>query len=362
MLNYCLTVYQKYLNTTFRLVIEQILIIKLKNMRIILKITKLAMIAFLVLGVSSCSDDDDDGTEIPATLNIVELAIADVDNLSSLVAALTAADTQEGVDLIATLSGTTNYTVLAPTNEAFQKFLDDNGFADLAAVPLDVLTMVLKNHVIKGALKKMDLEANGGTGYTTTLADAGPDGNLLSLYYNTTDGVEFNGVSSVTTADVNATNGVIHMVDAVIGLPDVTTFATADPDFSGLVEGLTAYSFDYVNTLQGEGPFTVFIPNNTAFDTLLGTNDDWNTLGDIDEATLASALTLHVIAGSNVRAADLTDGEVTTLGGDVMVDATAATITDGSDPAVVSTIAATDVQATNGVIHVIDTVLLTPIQ
>ncbi|GAA3509337.1 fasciclin domain-containing protein [Aquimarina addita] len=331
-------------------------------MKIISKITRFAMIAALVLGVSSCDDDDDGGTpDTPATLNIVELAIADTDNLSSLVAALTAVDTQEGVDLIATLTGSTNYTVLAPTNEAFQTFLDDNNYADLSEVPLEVLTMVLKNHVIEGTVEAADLAAEGA-GYTTTLADAGPDGNLLSIYYNTADGVEFNGVSSVIDADIAATNGVVHVVDAVIGLPDVTTFATADTNFSSLVEGLTAYNFTYVSTLQGEGPFTVFAPDNAAFDALLATNDDWNAPGDIDELTLGGALTLHVITDANVRAADLTDGDVTTLGGDVTIDATAATITDGSDPAVVSTITATDVQATNGVIHMIDTVLLTPLQ
>jgi len=328
-------------------------------MKIISKITKLTIIMALVLGVSSCNDDDNEVT-VP-TMNIVELAIADTDNLSSLVAALTAADTQEGVDLIGTLSGTTEYTVLAPTNEAFQTFLDDNDYADLAAVPLDVLTSILKNHVISGEVKKEALEADGGAGYTTTLSDAGVGGNLLSLYYNTSDGVKFNGVSTVTTADIAATNGVVHVVDAVIGLPDVTTFATADPNFSSLVEALTAYNFEYVDILQDEGPFTVFAPNNDAFDTVLALDELWTTPADITLETLKTALNLHVIVEDNIKEADLTDGSVFTLGGMLTVDATAKTLADGSNPTVVSNILATDIQATNGILHAIDNVLLQPI-
>jgi len=324
-------------------------------MKIISKIINVVVMAAFVLGVSSCGDDDDGNIIIPPTENIVAIASADTD-LSSLVAALTAADG----DLVSVLNGTGPFTVLAPTNDAMQAYLTANNYADLAAVPTDVLQQLLLNHVIPGEITSSTLTSNGA-GYAQTASTAGPDGSAISMYYNTSNGVVFNGGAQVTTPDVAASNGIIHKINAVIGLPDVTTFATADPNLSRLVEGLTAYSFDYVTTLQGSGPFTIFAPNNAAFDTLLATNMDWTNPGDIDETALQTALELHVIPSVNVREADLTDGNVTTLSGQITIDATAKTLTDGSDPANVSTIIGTDVQATNGVIHVIDTVLLSSI-
>ncbi|MDY8133995.1 fasciclin domain-containing protein [Aquimarina sp. 2201CG5-10] len=326
-------------------------------MKFISIISKVVIVTALVLGTTSCSDDDDNIITPPVTLNVVETAQANT-NLSKLVAALLAADG----DLDTVLSGTGPYTILAPTDTAFDTFLTDNGFnTDLSDVPTDLLQKILLNHVISGTVRSSDLQSGDGTGYTNTLSTSGPGDTNLSLYYNSNNGVKFNGVSTVTTADTEATNGIVHIVDAVIGLPDVTTFVTADPNFSRLLEGLTAYSFDYVTTLQGNGPFTIFAPNNDAFDALLATDNTWNTPGDIPEATLESTLNLHVASGSNTTESDLTDGEFNTLGGGVLIDATAKTVTDGSDPVIASTIVSTDVQAANGVIHVIDKVLLTSI-
>ncbi|WP_299211191.1 fasciclin domain-containing protein [uncultured Aquimarina sp.] len=323
-------------------------------MKIISKITNAVIIAALVLGISSCGDDDDGNIIIP-TENIVVTATADTD-LSLLVAALGAADG----DLVSVLSGTGPFTVLAPTNTAMEAFLAANNYADIAAVPTDALQQLLLNHVIPGEITSTALTSNGA-GYAKTASTAGPDGTTISIYYNTSNGVVFNGAATVTTPDIATSNGIIHKIDAVIGLPDITTFATVDPNFSRLAEGLTAYSFDYVDTLQGAGPFTVFAPNNAAFDALLATDPMWTATGDIPEMTLENALNLHVIENANVLEADLTDGEVNTLGGNVTIDATAKTVSDGADPANTATITATDVQATNGVIHVIDNVLLSPI-
>ncbi|AXT50719.1 fasciclin domain-containing protein [Aquimarina sp. BL5] len=323
-------------------------------MKIISKISNAVIIAALVLGISSCGDDDDGNIIIP-TDNIVVTATADTD-LSLLVAALGAADG----DLVSVLSGTGPFTVLAPTNTAMEAFLTANNYADLAAVPTDALQQLLLNHVIPGEVTSTALTSNG-TGYAKTASTAGPDDTNISIYYNTSNGVVFNGGATVTTPDIAASNGIIHKIDAVIGLPDITTFATVDPNLSRLVEGLNAYSFDYVTTLQGTGPFTVFAPNNAAFDTLLATDPMWTATGDIPEMTLQTALNLHVIENANVLEADLTDGEVNTLGGNVTIDATAKTVSDGADPANTAAITTTDVQATNGVIHVIDNVLLSPI-
>ncbi|GAA0728819.1 hypothetical protein GCM10009430_38250 [Aquimarina litoralis] len=323
-------------------------------MKIISKFTYAVFCTVLVLGTYSCGSDDDGDVVIP-TDNVVTIATGDSD-LSLLVSALTTADG----DLVSVLNGDGPFTILAPTNSAMEAFLTANNYADINAVPTDELQQILLNHVIAGEISSSDL-INDAAGYEQTSSTAGPNGSALSVYFNTTDGVVFNGSATVSTADIAASNGIIHKIDAVIGLPDLTTFATADPNLSRLLEGLSAYNFDYVTTLQGDGPFTVFAPNNAAFNDLLATNVDWNTPADIEETTLESALNLHVLPDANVREENLTDGNVSTIGGQVSINATAKTVSDGSDPATVSNIVSTNIQTTNGVIHLIDKVLLNPV-
>ncbi len=340
-------------------------------MDFILKNVKLSFLALLlVFGFTACDDEDDfrpgEMVETPEpepepdpdpvddgsseTNTIVDFAAAN--GFTSLAAAV------EAAGLTATLNGDTEYTVFAPSNDAFDAFLSDNGFASLDEVPEDVLTMVLMNHVQAGSIMSGDLS----TGYIQSMAEAGPDGENVSLYINTDDGVVLNGVSTVTSADNEVDNGVVHAVDAVIPLPDITTFATADPTFETLVAALTREDdFTFVETLASSGdasPFTVFAPTNDAFAALL-TELEVEALGDIDAATLESVLLYHVVAGDNVTSDELQDGmEVETLleesftvnvGDDV-------TITDVNERT--ATVVAVDVQATNGVIHAIDMVLL----
>ncbi|MBS9463746.1 fasciclin domain-containing protein [Flagellimonas sp. 389] len=290
-------------------------------------------------------------------ITITDLASGN-ENLESLVAALLAADE----DLDEVLKGDGPFTVLAPSDEAFAEFLGEDELAD---IPVETLTNVLKNHVISGALLQVDLEA-AGSGYANTLATREDDN--ISIYYNTTDGVVFNGVSTVETADVEALNGIVHIVDKVIDLPTVVTFATADPTFESLVAALTTDGQpDFVSTLGGDGPFTVFAPTNDAFQALLDSNDMWDGLTDIDSGLLTSVLEHHVIADVNIRSTDLTENGVTvtpaTLEGDTFsitlpgTNGNIADVTDGAGNTGIG-IDAVDVQAANGVIHVLDAVLI----
>lgn len=310
---------------------------------------KLTLIAFVTFGVVSCSDDDDVNVNPPT--NTIASFVASQEDYSSLKAAL------DKAGLTATLNGEGNFTVFAPNNEAFANFLSANGFANLDAVPTAVLTNVLLNHVLGTKVVAADLS----TGYTTTLATEASSGANLSLYVSTQSGVKLNGMSSVTTADIMADNGVIHAVDTVIALPTVVTFATADPNFSILVAALTREDQpDYVGVLTtpegtNPAPFTVFAPTNAAFGSLLAELGVAG-LADIDGATLTATLDTHVIAGANVRSEDLVNGTVSTLGADVIINADDTTLTDPNGR--VSKIVVVDVQASNGVVHAIDKVLL----
>jgi uncharacterized surface protein with fasciclin (FAS1) repeats len=310
---------------------------------------KLSLIVFLLVFATSCSDDDS-GDVNPIADATIAAFVQNNGDYSSLLAAL------ERAGLVETLNGSTEYTVFAPNNAAFAAFLNANGFASLDDVPVDLLTNILLNHVVAGTNNSRDLN----TGYINSLASFGTTTSNLSLYIDTSAGVRINNVSSVTTPDVAVSNGVIHAVDTVIGIPTIVTQATANPDFSILVEALIAASnsnIDYVALLSGtaSSPFTVFAPTNTAFEELL-TELGISSLDEIDTATLTATLNTHVIAGANVRAEDLVDGTVSTLGDDIVIDATNATITDQNGR--VSGIIVTNVQAANGVVHAIDKVLL----
>ncbi len=315
-------------------------------------LAKFTTALLLFVSFTACSDDDDAMNPVVVETNTIADFVASNDNYSSLAAAL------EVTGLTSTLDGSENYTVFAPNNDAFAAFLDENGFSSFSEVPVDLLTQVLLNHVQMGELMAADLS----TGYIESMAVGGASEENLSMYISTQDGVMINGVASVTTPNIEVDNGVIHAVDAVIGLPTIVTFALADPTFDTLVAALTREEeYPFVSVLSQSGdpaPFTVFAPTNDAFMALLE-ELEVDSLEDIPADVLASALSYHVVAGANVRSTDLTNPmEVNTLAeqsftiniGDNAV------ITDANDRT--STIIATDVQANNGVIHVIDTVIL----
>jgi len=113
---------------------------------------------------------------------------------------------------------------------------------------------------------------------------------------------------------------------------------------------------DLRTTLQGEGPFTVFAPADAAFQALLDTDPSWNTIDDIPLATLTAVLEHHVVA-ARVFSTDLVSGTVATLNGNITIDAENLRITDASG-ATANIASPVNVLATNGVIHVIDKVLL----
>jgi uncharacterized surface protein with fasciclin (FAS1) repeats len=306
-------------------------------------------IAIIVLGLTfsslSCNDDDD-----PMVDNTITGLAKTNPNLSILVQALVKAD------LASTLQGVGPFTVFAPTDAAFVAFLKTTPYATLNDVPKDVLTQILLNHVVSGKVMSTDLT----TGYVKTLAKSATSGtNTMSMYVNTASGVKLNGVATVTTANVMASNGVIHIVDKVIGLPTIVDHAKANGSFTSLVGALTgAGQPDFVSILSGAGPYTVFAPTNDAF-TALNTELAPGGIAGVSTANLTKVLTYHV-ANGNVLAASLTEGQmVSTLqtpqkftiqltGG--------AKIKDANNR--ISTIVATDVQCSNGVIHVLNKVLL----
>ena len=315
-----------------------------------------AMLATLLLAITfSCSNDDngDQAPPIEQEQNIVEIALG-TPELSILVAALSAADG----NLVELLGTDGPFTVLAPTNAAFTAFLASNGFASLEDVPTDVLAEILLNHVISADITSGDLTA-AGAGYASTNA-SGAGGNFISIYFNTSNGVRFNDVAAVSSPDIDASNGTIHIVDAVIPIPSILAHAGANRDFDSLAVALGAADGNLIDVLSGDGPFTVLAPDNAAFTTFL----DGADLGGVNTAVLSQILLNHVLGGV-VTSSDLVAGGAgyTNTSATGPGENALSLYYNTSDGVVfngISTVTAADVVGTNGIIHAVDTVIDIP--
>jgi len=312
------------------------------------KITSIILALFAGFVFTSCNDDNETVVE---SNTIVDVAANN--NLTSLLAAV------QRAGLASTLSGNGPFTVFAPTNEAFQALLDSNpNWNSINDIPVETLQAVLLFHVLEGTVRSTDLSDT----YVNCLS-TGPNDEPLSLQVEVTGGVAFNGDATPVAVDVNASNGVVHVINKVMLPPNIVTLALNNGGFTSLVTALTdsRHTTDFVSILSGTGPFTVFAPTNAAFQALLDSNPNWNSLPDVPIATLDAVLKYHVVNGANVQANQLTNGSVTTIGGSITINLTngARIQTTSSQTANILVGAVTnDVQGTNGVIHAIDSVLL----
>jgi transforming growth factor-beta-induced protein len=244
-------------------------------------------------------------------------------------------------------------TVIAPSDEAFAKLFKELGVRGIRDLSAEQLKPILLYHVIQGKVFSSQLKS----GFVPTLNGAAVEVKLDG------GGVMFND-ANVVFANIRALNGVIHVIDKVLIPPTENLVEKAlsfDPEFSILVQAVIAANLDEV--LATGGPFTVFAPTNAAFVALLG-ELGFSSLDALVDAIgldgLTKVLLYHVVDG-RVYSSDLPAGplSVTTLSGDSFtVDASMLKITDfnGRESGLIPTLL--NVQATNGVIHVIDTVIL----
>jgi len=307
-----------------------------KTLKSKFKVIPMLMIA-LAIGFTSCNNDDEDMVDQPSN-TIADIAVSNP-SFSILVDALSKAGL---VDAVADKSA--ELTVFAPTNDAFAALLNDLGLNSLDDVPVETLKNILLYHVVSGKA----ISTNLSNGYISTLATS--NGNSLSMYVNVDNGVSLNMNAKVTTADIGADNGVIHVVDKVILPPNVVNIAIDNTNFSILVSAVAKAGL--VDALSADGPFTIFAPTNAAFEDL------FSVLGiaGIDDLTaeqLTPILTYHVVLG-NVLSSDLKSGNVGTLNSSssLAVDVSSGVKINNSN------VIAADIQGTNGVVHVIDKVLI----
>lgn len=278
--------------------------------------------------------------------------------------ALVAASDKAG--LVPALSApSSNLTVFAPTDAAFDDLATTLGFTNATAMvtALDSATLakILQYHVLPTRQLAADLAAGGPTQATLYTFQNAP----TSLALDTSAGVKITDAvlaqANVTSANVTASNGVIHVIDKVLvppGVLNLVQMAQLNPTFSVLVEAVVAANL--ATTLDGPGTFTVFAPTNDAFTARLG-ELTLTKAQLLASPALADILKYHVLDGE-VRAAAVValpkPASVPTLLGSAFTVGTTLTITDGQARS--ANLVATDVIASNGVIHVIDAVLQPP--
>jgi LPXTG-motif cell wall-anchored protein len=265
-------------------------------------------------------------------------SIAEVATNAGTFGTLLQAATAAGLDTALADCTAGPFTVFAPTDDAFAA-VDADLLAAALADPNGLLTEILEYHVVPGIVPAADVVA--ATSLTTAQgADIAVNNTVL------------NGSVNITTTDLFACNGVVHVIDAVLLPPSIAEVAT-DGGFNTLVAALTAA--DLADTFADctAGPFTVFAPTDAAFEaalTALGLTAD-ELLADTE--TLTKVLQYHVVPGIAGAAEVTAATSLTTLQGeDITV---AGTVLNGS-----VNITATDNWACNGVVHVVDAVLLPP--
>jgi uncharacterized surface protein with fasciclin (FAS1) repeats len=313
----------------------------------------------LALFVLSCNNDDD------APKKSIYERISEDPEMSTFAAALdkipelrAILNDEEGVT-----SSSDDFTVFVPTDASFNAFLSDNGYASIDAIetPEDFTFLInyLSNHIVRGKVSGATMQTEV-LGYLTTDTQSN-----ISMFFNASSGnIVLNGSATVIESDIAARNGFVHMVDNVIEIPTLTTFVDTNPDFETMRQAL-ATDYGAIPDINGElttaTAYTFFMPADTAFEALYqyAGYSDFNDL-TLDE--IEAIVNVHVIPNTNLTGSDIGNavgGSINTSTDTMDVDVDGDgnyTLTDPQGRT--ATIIRTDVRASNGIMHIIDGVLL----
>jgi len=318
-----------------------------------LSVLLVTMLAFMAAPLDMASAQDK-----PESLPTIAEAAVATPELSALVSVLTFASKAGPVDFLSLASDPdADLTVFAPTNDAFEALGQDTLNAVLAD-PTGLLTDILSYHVLGTSQSAEQLLA---AGQATTL-----QGDNVTITIDDTGNVFINN-SQVVIADIEAINGTIHVINTVLlppadpePLPTIADIAIATPELSTLVTALTvatdAGGFDFIGAASNpDADLTVFAPTNDAFEAL--GQDTLNAVLADPTGLLTDILSYHVLGTSQSAEQLLAAGQATTLQGDnvtITIDDTGNVFINNSQVVIA------DIEAINGTIHVINTVLLPP--
>ena len=326
----------------------------------------LSFIAILAVALTTFSCTSDSPKEVTPLKSILAIAQADPANFSILLDAL------KKTSLDATLGNAGSYTVFAPTNAAFTAAnITSASIAVMTPTEVANLKVALQNHVIGVGTRTNDLLS---AGYTRTFGFlrnpvTATSGANLSVYANTVGGNVLlnggvaNGGAKIVTADIQASNGILHIIDGVMKLPTIVDHIKANPSLSSLLTAVTspaqAAVLTALNNATGPAPLTVYAPDNGAFTAATATG---GYLVGLSDTQISNALRYHVESGNRVAgstsfstSADISVATLYTPFRFTILRSTLK-INDafGSPSANVKT---TNIQGTNGSVQIIDRVL-----
>jgi uncharacterized surface protein with fasciclin (FAS1) repeats len=300
---------------------------------------------------TSCTKDDDT-TTTPTPNTDIARYFKENSKFSLLDSALTKAN------LYGALNGA-EFTILAPNNGAFTNFLKGKSIAATSTTALD---SILRYHVLSGKVLSTALSPRA---YVSTISPSrfGANANLSLFVKKDASGVRFNNQASVVTADLAATNDIVHEIGAVLDRPTLATFVAADDSLTVLLANAGSISFpNVVGVLQNPvGSVTLFAPNNNSWPVLYNQLNvtGWNA---IPPASRTAAILTHAVAGNNRSSSLSANQNIPTFqnGNSLnVVTITPTVIIRASEASGIqnrATVVTADVQGVNGVMHIINRV------
>ena len=304
--------------------------------------TALLGLSFGAVLLSSCKKDDDKTTPTaPAAKSIYEIAKADT-NFTILVAALDKTGLKE------TLTNAGTYTVFAPNNSAFMN--DGTTIEMINEIKDSNQILLLKQQLLYHVLGVKVKSTEVPNAYVSTLFLVNGKGASLLTANNP---VKLNNKANVIAADIEASNGIIHVIDLPLSTQTLLDIAENNPAFTSLVGALEKVDFFILRAKLIFDELTVFAPTNNAFNAINF------KLEDFTEEQLTPILTSHLL-GTQVRSSQIKNGDkVTTLNTntELTFNTTSGVKFNGGSVTDI-TVTTADIQATNGVVHVINKVVL----
>ncbi|KJZ79477.1 hypothetical protein HIM_00946 [Hirsutella minnesotensis 3608] len=255
-------------------------------------------------------------------------------------------------ELVNTLTSRRNITILAPSNDAFADLLQDQNMAGRVNSDPSFVKNLLSYHVINGTYRSTDFSDEPFfpktllTDRSVANVTGGQVVDLKTQNNNATIGSAYDAIAQVTRADIGFDGGIIHIIDSVLEIPASLPDTAAAANLTSIAEALTKANL--VNTLASASDITVFAPNNAAFQAIASTAQNLST------EELQSVLKYHVIQGV-AYSSSLQNGTVKSLEGSNLN----ITVQDDGKVFVNAVRVVTpDVLISNGVLHVVDTVLM----
>jgi uncharacterized surface protein with fasciclin (FAS1) repeats len=313
-------------------------------MRILSKVLALLVMTTMVL---SCTKS----TDSPETNN----TITDIASRKSNLKIFTQALNITGLATIYRENG--ERTLFAPSDDAFTAYCTAKGYTTINDIPVNELKNLVLYHQINGTLQTSQLT----TGYVKSHAfGAASSNNTLSLYIDTTQGIKINGISSVVTSNIIASNGAIHIVDTVLELPTLAVLTNANLNLSTLATTLALPSQSAIlGELSSASVYSVFAPTNAAFTALDTELNATGGIAAISDTDMSKILSYHIING-NILSDVFTDGMMITtllpLQSITFQVSNQIKIKDVKNR--ITNVTVANIQCTNGVLYIVDNVFL----